>query len=210
MYEFAPALGQALDQAQRPVVRFLHERLGLTPAHITWAAFLVSAVAGLGVAMNQVGTGLLLMAFGQVLDGLDGTMARQYKLVSDKGRRLDENLDRASEGVIFLGFAASGLVPLREVLFAYSAILLLTTIAHRSKWDPGMKRFALYFGLLFAWKPFFSWINIFRIIASVNLALYVIGLLKIDCDFQVKMDQVGGDLDTVASRTIDLDLSGKL
>src|SRR5882724_9644541 len=113
-------------------------------------------------------------------------MARQYNMVTERGRRLDDLLDRASEAVIFVGFAASGLVPLREVLLAYSAILLLTTISHRSKLDPGAKRFALYFGL------WLSWTTVFRIIAGINLAGYVIGLLIIDCQFQLKMDKLGG------------------
>ena len=108
--------------------------------------------------------------------------------------KLDDLLDRASETVIFLGFVYAGLVPLTLVALALIAIVLLTTIAHRSKFDPGVKRFALYFGM---WVPYPL---LFEVIFLVNLAGYVVGLLVIDCQFQRRMDALGGDLDTVASR----------
>jgi phosphatidylglycerophosphate synthase len=189
---------------QRPLNRLLHDTLGVMPTHISWAAFGASAVAAGLIGTHHVGWGLITMAFGQVLDGMDGAMARQYNLVSDAGRRLDDMLDRASETVIFLAFWWGGFVALNEVFLALCAVILLTTISNRSRLDPGAKRFALYFGLLF------PWMTIFRVIAGVNLAGYVIGLLIIDCKFQVKMDKIGGDLDTVASRAIKLEMEGKL
>ena len=198
MHERIPLLGRISDTVVRPPLRFLHLKLGVTPAQVSWSSFVASALAAAAIATHHVGAGLALMALGQVLDAMDGGMAREFNLVSAAGKRLDDWLDRASETVIFFGFAIAGLVTFKIVFLCLIAIGLVTTVAHRARYDPGMKRFAIYFGI------FFSWHLIFNVIFLANLIGYVIQLLLIDCQFQREMDALGGELDTVASRAVAL------
>lgn len=194
MHERIPVLVRISDWTVRPILRFLHFKLRATPTHVTWAAFVFSVAAAVAIATGRVHAGLWLMFVGQVLDGIDGGMAREFGLASEAGKRLDDVLDRASEVVIFLAFAVAGIVTFKIVLLALIAIGLMTTVTHRARFDPGLKRFALYFGI---WLPYPL---IFNVIFLANLAGYVIDLLVIDCQFQRVMDALGGDLDTVASR----------
>lgn len=193
------SLRSLVDRLERPALRLLHETLGLSPAVVTYLGLAASLAAAASIALRHLHTGLVLMAVSQLLDGFDGGIARTYRLESPAGQRLDTAADRIAETAIFLAFAASGWVSVSRVVLALVAIGLVTSIETRSRFDPGFKRFVLYFGL---WVPYPL---LFAIIFAANLAVYVVGLLIIDCKFQVRMDALGGDLDTVASRAVALE-----
>lgn len=199
MLESLPAVQSLIDRIQRPVVRLLHRRLGLSPDQVSWAALGASGLAAIAMGLGRWQLGLGWMALGQVLDGLDGAIARAFDLATPGGRRLDTRLDRASEALIFAGCAVGGLAPVRVILLALVAILLLTTIVEHSRFDPGAKRVVLYFG---RWWPYGT---LFAFVFWVNLTAYVIGLILADLRFQAQMDTLGGDLDTVASRAAALE-----
>jgi phosphatidylglycerophosphate synthase len=198
VYERAPVLERALDRALAPVVRLL-ARLGMTPNAVSWASLVVSLAAAGLIALGHLGAGLVVMAAGQLVDSMDGAMARILDMATPRGRQVDTLVDRLSEAALFAAFGIAGLAPWKWVVLALVAILVLTSVAGRSRLDPGMKRFALYFGL---WLPYPL---IFKVIFAVNLAGTAIGMLVADCHFQVKMDRLGGDLDTVASRAAALE-----
>lgn len=182
------------DWLTRPLAWFFHRGLGMSPNQVSVASFLVSVVAGVVIAAGHPLPGLGIMALGQVLDGIDGSIARRYHLASPNGERIDTLCDRASEAAVFLGFAASGLAPAGLVLLSLLAILLLTTLIERTGVDTRAKRVVLLFGIGVPYPLLFT------VIFLVNLAGFVFSLLKADIQFQRRMDALDGDFDTVASR----------
>ncbi len=88
-----------------PIALFLG-RLGFTPDALTVAGFGIVLAAAFAAAAGQWVLTALILIFGTLFDGLDGTLARATGKTSDFGAFLDSTMDRAGEAVIYTGIAA--------------------------------------------------------------------------------------------------------
>lgn len=81
-------------------------RLGFTPDALTVVGFGIVLAAAFAAAAGQWVLTALILIFGTLFDGLDGTLARATGKTSDFGAFLDSTMDRAGEAVIYAGIAA--------------------------------------------------------------------------------------------------------
>ncbi len=171
------------------LIRFLHETLGLTPNQISTIGFLVGIAAAFTVAAGHLLAGLLLLALSQIIDGLDGGVARKYNLQSKRGQALEVIYDRTDELAIFLALAYIGEVTYFIAVLAFAAILLVTAVEPYSRFDPGFKRFMVYFGYL---ASLLFGIQGFQIALTVvffaNLIAFAVGTIMADYRLQREID----------------------
>ncbi|HXX63318.1 MAG TPA: CDP-alcohol phosphatidyltransferase family protein [Bacteroidota bacterium] len=179
----------ALDRRLRGIVRVLHEQLGLSPNQVSLLGLLVGFAAAGAVASGRIPAGLALMALAQIVDALDGAMARQYMLQSARGAQLETLCDRLSEAAMFAALVVAGEVHLELALLAMTAILLVTLLEPRSHFDPGFKRFMLYFGwlaqILFSVRGFELAMHV---IFLANLTAFAVGTVIVDYRLQKEVD----------------------
>lgn len=88
-----------------PIALFLG-RVGFTPDSLTVAGFGIVLAAAVAAAADQWVLTALILMFGTLFDGLDGTLARATGTTSAFGAFLDSTMDRAGEAVIYAGIAA--------------------------------------------------------------------------------------------------------
>ncbi len=171
------------------LIRFAHETLGCSPNQISVAGFIVGVAAAVVTAAGHLLTGLVLMALSQVIDGLDGGVARKYNLISDTGKKLEVIFDRTNELCMFLALAVSGYVSYGMVALAFAAILLVTVLEPLSGFDPGFKRFMLYFGYAAMLIFHVNGLQIaMHVIFIANLAAFAVGTILVDYRFQREID----------------------
>lgn len=182
-------MGRETDGILSLPIRFARETLGLSPNQVS----VIGLVAGLGAAVLVAAgftlPGLAVMAVSQILDGMDGGMARRYGLASAAGRKVENVIDRTNELAIFLALAISGLATYTIVALAFVAILLVTMVEPYSHFDPGFKRFMIYFGylavVLFHVDGFQIALNV---VFFANLAAFAAGTVMADYRLQREID----------------------
>jgi len=177
------------DRLLNPLIVLAHERLGLSPNQVSTAGFVVGLVAAACVAFGQVTLGLAVMALSQIIDGVDGGIARRYNLRSSQGALLETIYDRLNEITMFLALAAAGEASLRMALLAFTAILLLTAVERTSRFDPGAKRFMLYFGWLAErLAPVRGFELALHVVFLVNLSAAAVGMVIAEYRLQKESD----------------------
>jgi CDP-diacylglycerol---glycerol-3-phosphate 3-phosphatidyltransferase len=124
IYELKPVFQNIL----RPIVATL-AHAGVTPNQITYAALLLSFIAGSVVALTHGAIWMLLvipavMFVRMALNAIDGMLAKEHDMKSDAGAMLNEISDVLSDAALYLPFALiGGVSALWVVLFVIVAIL---------------------------------------------------------------------------------------
>lgn len=122
-------LSNRLKEAGRaflaPLVR-LAQRLGITANRVTVAGFCIVVAAAVLIAVGQLLIGAAVLVAGSLLDAVDGALARASGGSTTFGGFLDSTLDRAAEGILYVGIVAylldSSAEPLWPVLLALAAL----------------------------------------------------------------------------------------
>lgn len=182
-------MGKGSDNILSWPIRFVHETLGLSPNQLSTIGFVIGMIAAALVASGALVYGLIALAVSQIVDGLDGGVARRYNLQSEMGQTFEVVYDRLNELAIFLALAWIGEATYLMVVLAFIAILLVTIIEPMSKFDPGFKRFIVYFGyiatVLFHVRGFEIAMHV---IFFANLIGFVVGTIMVDYRFQREID----------------------
>jgi phosphatidylglycerophosphate synthase len=92
-----------------PIAR-LFGRVGLTPNALTVIGLLIAVVGAYFVALQSWLIAGLIVAFGAIFDLFDGALARATGKVSKFGAFLDSTLDRAGEGVVYIGIVVAAVL----------------------------------------------------------------------------------------------------
>ena len=87
-----------------PIAR-VFGRVGLTPNALTVIGLLIAVVGAYFAATQSWLIAGLVVAFGAIFDLFDGALARATGKVSKFGAFLDSSLDRAGEGIAYIGIA---------------------------------------------------------------------------------------------------------
>lgn len=182
MLKFSPNINKKIGDVLSPLVDFLHNDLGVTPNFVSGVSFFVGLIAVLFIWFHKLELGLVFVFLSLGLDGLDGPIARRFHYNLEFGEKLDTVIDRFLEIITFLSLSLAGYVDLKIVILSITAILLMTTLRGKSKFDPGFKRIVIFFGY------FTNFHLAFEIIFLVNIFGFVVNLLILD----IRAQQITG------------------
>ncbi|MGB3975669.1 MAG: CDP-alcohol phosphatidyltransferase family protein [bacterium] len=106
--------------------------MGITLIRLPLALFFAWIYWVFDDGISKMWIGLIILILIELSDGLDGFLARKYKVVSEAGAMFDPYSDSLSRLIVYFTFAAHGMtlmfVPLvmaiRDVTVAYSRIIL--------------------------------------------------------------------------------------
>ena len=183
-------MSKASDSILRIPIALAHEKLGLSPNQISAFGFLVGMAAAGLTAAGYIHWGIITLAISQIADGVDGGVARRYNLESKQGRLLEVVYDRLNELAILLALAFAGYATLMLAGLAFLTILLSTAVEPYSHFDPGFKRFIIYFGytatMLFHVPGFQIALGV---IFLANLSAFAAGTVIADYRLQAEIDR---------------------
>jgi phosphatidylglycerophosphate synthase len=86
-----------------PLTRLLVRVPGVGPAMVTVTAAALGTAAGVALALGYAWQAGIVAAAAQILDGVDGQLARLKGRESRRGAFLDSALDRVADGALMLG-----------------------------------------------------------------------------------------------------------
>ena len=179
----------AADRALNTLIVFSCESLGLSPNQLSGIGLGFGLVAAGLVLTGYLGAAMVALAVSQVVDGLDGGVARRYGLQSDKGRVIEAVVDRTCEIAFFLALAVAGFASMKIALLACAAVLLITLSDWYSGFDPGFKRFIMYFGYaVYAWTGLPGFEMALTVVFFANLAGFAVGTIMAVYKFQREID----------------------
>ena len=179
-------INRKVERFISPVLELLHKKCGLTPNAISIIGFGIGTIAVGFVLFKKIELALLLLLLTMIFDGLDGSLARKFNLQTKLGEKFELFFDRINEIMWIFALAFIGLASFKIAILAILAILLVTSIRDKSKFDPGFKRTSLFIGYL---------IHNFEIALTLiflaNLAGFIISLMIIDYKHQKVADNNG-------------------
>lgn len=180
MHVCVPGLKKRYDQVMNPLSELLHLKLKLQPNLVSCIGFLIGLISVVFILAGFWQFGLFIMAVSLFCDGLDGNIARMYGLESKTGEKLELLFDRSLEALMFLAFAFINGIHFGLAILVIYSILLMTSLRDKAKFDPGMKRIALLFGLIISFELIFNFVFL------VHIGSFIVQIAILDYVKQVE------------------------